>query len=313
MRLSGLQRLGIALSILWAVVAAIHTHRADVDRAEDLSKFAYKVCSDSKMLAKDADLSRCDKEKADHIATWMKDSNENVALAALVPIPIGWLAGFILLYIWRIQVAGFRATVPWFGLSRPKKGFAIFCFVTVAAGLLFASITAMNLYVDTQVPVALSPLLDVIKTGEDLVHVSGTWTRQGDAKSSAIGEPLQTSTIECNRAENRCTEAKASLAGNVLTSEVVEHDVQSWTNEAVVLKDTFPCAEEIYTIDLNTKAVSGAGHRINNDTPLCKLSPAATGEAEWRYRMESGFPVYWEMRRKARPWPLRVIQSLFGN
>ncbi|MFC3652843.1 hypothetical protein ACFONN_14895 [Dyella humi] len=58
---------------------------------------------------------------------------------------------------------------------------------------------------------------------------------------------------------------------------------------------------------------SGAGHRINNDTPLCKLSPAAAGEAEWQYRMESGFPVYWEMRRKARPWPLRVIQFFFGN
>jgi hypothetical protein len=128
-----------------------------------------------------------------------------------------------------------------------------------------------------------------------------------------MGEPLQTSTIDCNRTENRCTEAKASLAGNVLTSEVVEHDVQSWTSEAIVLKDTFPCAEEIYTIDLNTKAVSGAGHRINSDTSLCLLSPAAAGETDWGYRLENGFPVYWDLRKKARPWPLRVIQSLFGN
>jgi hypothetical protein len=313
MRLNGWQKLGVALSIVWAVAAGIHTHGEDVERAENFANLAYKTCSNTKMLAKSADLSRCEKEKATNTETWMKDSDKNVAFAALAPIPVGWLAGFILLYLGRIQLAGFRAAVPWSELTRPKKGFAIFCCATLVAGLLFASMIIMNLYVDTQVPVALSPFMEVIKTGDDMVRASGTWTRHGATAGSAMAFPLQTSTIDCYRSENRCVEARASVSGNLLTSEVLQHDVQSWTNASIVLKDTYLCAEEVYTIDLNTKTVSGAGRHINSDTPFCKLSPAGTGEAEWGYRMENGSPVYWDIRSKARPRPLRVIQSMFGH
>lgn len=52
-----------------------------------------------------------------------------------------------------------------------------------------------------------------------------------------MGYPLQASTINCNRVENRCTEALASVDGNVLTSDVVEHDVQRWTDQSIVVKD----------------------------------------------------------------------------
>ena len=212
MKLNAWQKAGIALSILWAVAAGIHTQSEDVERAENFVKFSYKVCKDTKMVAKDADLSSCVKEKAANMDTWMKDSGKNVALAALAPIPFGWLAGFILLYLCRIQVAGFKAAVPWAELSKPKKGVAIFCMLSLGTGLLFASMTVMNLYVDTQVPVALSPFVDVIKTGDDLVRVSGTWTRHGAAAGSGMGYPLQTSTIDCNRVENRCTEARVLAA-----------------------------------------------------------------------------------------------------
>ena len=92
MKLNGWQRIGIALSILWAVVAGIHTRNDDVDRAENFVKFAYKVCSDGKMVAHDTDLSSCEKEKAVQRETWMKDSDKNVAFAALAPIPFGWIA-----------------------------------------------------------------------------------------------------------------------------------------------------------------------------------------------------------------------------
>lgn len=313
MQLNGWQKLGVALSIVWAVAAGIHTHSNDVELADNFAKLVFKNCSNAKMLAKDSDLSKCEKERATNTETWMKDSDKNVAFAALAPIPVGWLTGFILLYVVRIQVAGLRAAVPWSELTRPKKGFAIFCGAALAAGLLFASMIVMNLYVDTQVPVALTSFLDVIKTGDDMVRASGTWTRHGSTDGSAMGYPLQTSTIDCYRSENRCVEARAWVSGNVLASEVVQHDVQSWTDAAIMLKDTDLCVEEVYTIDLNTKSVSGAGRRINGDTPFCKLSPASKAETEWTYRMENGFRVYWDIRNKARPWPLRVIQSLFGH
>ena len=98
MQLNGWQKLGVALSIAWAVAAGINTHNDDVERADNFAKLAYKTCSNTKMLAKDSDLSSCEKEKAANIETWMKDSGKNAAFAALAPIPFGWLAGFILLY-----------------------------------------------------------------------------------------------------------------------------------------------------------------------------------------------------------------------
>jgi hypothetical protein len=69
--------------------------------------------------------------------------------------------------------------------------------------------------------------------------------------------------------------------------------------------------EAFYTIDLNTKVVSGAGHKTNQDTPGCKMNP--DDRPTWTYQLVKGFDVYWALRSKARPLPVRIIQSLFGN
>ena len=137
MRLTGSQRLGIVLSIVWALGAGIHTHNTDVDNADGFAKFAYKVCSDAKSLNHDSDLSSCNEERTKNLAIWMEGSNANVALAALAPIPLGWLAAFILLYVSRAQVAGFRAAIPWATLSWPKKGVVAFCALASLAVALF--------------------------------------------------------------------------------------------------------------------------------------------------------------------------------
>ena len=104
-RLSGLQRLGIVLSIIWAVAAGFYTHNADVERAENFAKFAYKVCSNTKTLSRDRDLSSCDAERQRNLATWMEGNAGNAAFVALAPLPFGWLVAFILLYLGRIQIA----------------------------------------------------------------------------------------------------------------------------------------------------------------------------------------------------------------
>jgi hypothetical protein len=69
------------------------------------------------------------------------------------------------------------------------------------------------------------------------------------------------------------------VSGNVLMSELAEYVVQRWTKESIVLGNDGECAEEIYSIDLNTKAVSGAGRRIHSDDPICKVF--ASAETEW--------------------------------
>lgn len=311
MRLTGLQRLGIVLSLLWALGAGIHTRNADVERADNFAKFAYKVCSDSKSLAHDSDLSSCAQEREKNLETWMKGSDANVAIAALTPIPFGWLAAFILLYVGRAQVFGFRAVVPWAALSRPKKAFVVFCALASLAVVLFGLTVVLNLYVDAQVPVGLSPFTTVVKTGDNWVTAEGTWTRSGSTEGSSMENPLQTSRIECNKEQRRCTEARASVSGNVLIPELVEYEVESWSAAAIVLRLDDLCTTEVFTIDLNTKSVSGAGHRIKKDDAYCKLYGGS--EESWRYQLSNGFNVYWEQRKKARPLPLRLIQTLFGN
>jgi hypothetical protein len=311
MRLSRWHRVGIVLSIIWAVGAGIYTRNADVEAADHFSNFAYKVCSDRKAIEHSSDLSNCSQERERNLATWMKGDKANVAFAALVPIPLGWLGGFILLYISRVQVAGFRAVVPWSALNWPKKVFVVLCAFTGLAVILLGVIEVLNLYVDTQVPVALSPFKDVIKTGDNLVTVEGTWTRSGATAGSSMGYPLQTSKIVCSKEELRCIEGRAVVSGNVLTSDVVEYDVESWTASAIVLRLDGLCATEVYTIDLNTESVSGAGHSINKDSEYCKLYGG--NEEKWSYQLSNGFTVYWERRQKARPLPLRIVQTFFGN
>jgi hypothetical protein len=311
MRLNDWQRLGVVLSVVWVVGAAIHTHNADVERAEDFAKLSYKVCTDARLLAHDSDLSNCIRKRAESLQTSMSGSNANVAIVALVPIPFGWLAAFILLYAGRAQVVGFRAVVPWRILSLPRKTFVAFCALTSLAAAFLALAWILNLYTDLQVPVALSPFKGVIRTGENWVTVEGTWTRSGVAAGSSMGYPLQTSRIECNKEGRRCTEARAYVSENLLESDLVEYEVESWTAASIVLTKGDLCTAEVFTIDLNTEAVSGAGHRINKDNEFCKTY--ASTEERWTYQLSNGFAVYWEQRQKARPLPLRIIQTLFGN
>jgi hypothetical protein len=312
MRLNGWLWAGIVLSVLWALGAAISTHNANVESAQSFANFAYKTCSANKEIAHDTDLSSCEQERTKNLATWTQGDAGNVAFTALAPIPLGWLAGFILLYICRAQIIGFRAVLKWKTLTWPKKAFVWFCAAAALTAVLLAVTVVSNLYVDTQVPVSLSPFLDVIKTGDEFVTVQGTWTRSsGLNQSSSLAFPLQTSRIECYRSQRRCTEARASVSDNLLTSDLVEYDVDSWTAASIVLRNDAPCASEMYTIDLITKAVSGAGHLTNRQDPFCKRF--AGSEDDWTYRLTSGFDVYWRERQKARPLPLRLIQTLFGN
>src|SRR5438270_10567228 len=106
-------------------------------------------------------------------------------------------------------------------------------------------IAVMNLYVYTKVPVSLNPFLDVVNLN-NFVTVSGTWTRS-DLTNDTIMSPLQTSKIECSKAENRCTEALASVSGNALMAEVVDYDIRSWTPAAIVLRKDSLCATELFT------------------------------------------------------------------
>ena len=78
----------IALSLIWAIGAGIHTRNADIERAESFVKFAYNTCTYGKEVRHETDLSSCDAERAQNLKTWMEGSTANVATAALGPIPL---------------------------------------------------------------------------------------------------------------------------------------------------------------------------------------------------------------------------------
>jgi hypothetical protein len=311
MKLSGWQRWGILLSILWAIGGAIHQRTEDVEKADDFAKFSYKVCADNKVAESDTDLRSCTEGQEKNRKIWMEGSTGNVAVFALMPIPLAWFAVFILRYIVRAQAVGFRAVVPWQTLSKPKKSFVVFSTVATVAVALFGIMVAMNLYVDTLVPVSIGYKSMVMKTGNSYVTAEGTWTRSGLTAGSSIAVPLQTSKINCNREERRCLEAKASVSGNVLTSELVQYDIESWSDTAIVFKNEDLCYAEVFTIDLRTSVVNGAGKQTNMDDAYCKRFSGR--EAKWNYRLADGFSVYWDQRQKARPLPLRVMHAFFGN
>ncbi|WP_263418414.1 hypothetical protein [Terriglobus albidus] len=301
---------GLLASVIWAVAAAVYSYRSDVEQANWSGAFAYKVCTYGKEVTRDKDLSSCVAKREESRAIQMSGSNVSAVFLALGPIPFAWLAAFILLYVVRAQIVGFRAVVPWKSLSARKRGFValcvVFCLVVVGVSIVWVE----KLYVDSQVPVGMSTSLDLSQYG-DHVYVSGTWKRT-DLIGDTIASPLQTSKIECHKDENRCTEALASVSRSTLMAELVTYDIQSWTPDAIVMRRDYECATELFTIDLNTRAVTGAGHKTNQDQPGCKVN-IFDGKETWTYQLVKGFDVYWAFQTKARPFPLSVIQSMFGN
>jgi hypothetical protein len=170
----------------------------------------------------------------------------------------------------------------------------------------------MNLAVDKEVPVVPGSQVMVLKTGDNLVRVKGTWVRSGRSAGSALANPLQTSQIDCVREQRICTEARAEVGKNVLFTDSAQYEIRSWTRDSIVMVNELPCALELFTIDLNTESVSGAGRLTNMAEPYCSHL-ADREEQEWKYKLVNGFSVYWEQRQKARPFALRLIHTAFGN
>ncbi len=302
-------RIGILLSVVWMVGAAVYTHSDDVKTASFWEKLDYDTCSTAKQLNHDTDLSSCDAKRKEAHKTWMEGDNESMAFVALAPIPFAWFAVFVLVYVGRAFFIGFPVVVPWKTLSRPKKLFVGFCCVLSALFVLVGVTWVLNLYVDTKVPVGISSFQD-FTSRDGFVTVTGTWTRT-DLTDDTIANPLQTSKIECDKAANKCIEAQASVSGTTMMTDLVYYDIQSWTPDAVVMRNDDLCATEIFTIDLNTKAVTGAGHSTHETDAFCASNHS--DKKTWSFQLSNGFKTYWELRQKARPLPLRVIYSLFGN
>jgi hypothetical protein len=303
--------LGIIASIAWAVSAWHHSQQSALESAQSFGALTYKTCTNQQLLAKNANLAQCERERDKSAEKWLKEGNytANGLFIALVPIPFIWLTGIILLYVVRAQIAGFREVLPWGKLNIPKRIFLVLCACFTFAVIAFGVTVLLNMYVDSKVPVSLSPFVDVMPSG-DLVTVAGTWVRT-DLTDDSIANPIQTSKIECYKLQGKCIESTAYVNDTLLGTDLQTFDIKQWTTDVIVFTDEDLCATATYTIDLHTQVVSGAGYLTNQDSNLCKMN--FKSKERWSLLLSNGFNVYWKFRQQARPWLLRIIQSLFGN
>ncbi len=192
------------------------------------------------------------------LALRLERTGVDVAFMALVPVPLGWFAAYILVAVGRGAVIGFRAVVPWSIITWPRRLFVVSALASIAVVGLGIGVELMGRYVDLQVPVSLYPFSDfyqqqwessslsgetLVRTAEGRVSVHGTWTRDGI--EGGILDPLQTSQINCDRTAGRCREAKASVSVgsvNLLNAELIEYEIESWSPTTVGFQARRPLA-----------------------------------------------------------------------
>lgn len=317
-RLAACQKVGVVLSIAWAIGAAVHTHNRDLQGAQSSASFAYNVCADSKDVAHSADLSECNKEKSESVAMSMEGDTANAAIVALAPLPFAWIFAYVLIGLGRALAIGLPVVLPWKSMSRPRKVFVVAGGLVSVGTALFGLTYLMGLYVDTLVPVTPGPVKAMVIDQGDTVIAEGTWTREGPlGEGSKLGDPLQTSKITCTKADNRCVEARAEITGegtNVLMVDELDYDIESWSPTTIVFVYETPCVRETYTIDRQTEAVNGVGINLQSNAKMCNMRVAAEAtEDRWEYHLGDGFKIYWDLRQKARPALLRIVQAFFGN
>ena len=110
MRLNGWQRIGIVLSILWAVGAAIYQRNADIERAAFSAGLTYKGCTAVLSEKHISDFSQCGLEFDKTFRIMLEGSWGNVAVVALLPIPFAWLLAYLAIWVLRWIRGGFKGS-----------------------------------------------------------------------------------------------------------------------------------------------------------------------------------------------------------
>lgn len=301
--------LGVVISIVWALAAWHYESYSQLESAESFAALSYKNCTNNKLLKHEADMTSCEQARSADVQKWlaMGDYTQSNLFAALVPIPFIWLAGFILIYLGRIQMAGFNEVIGWNGSGTFKRLVVVFCGLCVVVAILIGVLSLLVLRTDNKAPVGLDSFVDV-NGNSQYASAAGTWVRT-DLTDDTIANPIQKSKIECYRNQGRCIQATAYVMdGKSLGVDIETFTIQQWTPSAVIYADEGLCSTTIYTIDLGTHVVSGAGHLTNQGDLSCKMN--FKSKEQWSLLLSNGFNVYWRLHQAARPWLLRVLQAL---
>jgi len=111
MRLGGWQRIGILLSVAWAVAGPIYLNDRVYNNALKEYGLTYSLCRDSQG-AGDYDPARCtkwaDETQKIEMRNFAPIGSLGWALEATLPVVLAWILAYIIVGLWRWIRAGFK-------------------------------------------------------------------------------------------------------------------------------------------------------------------------------------------------------------
>lgn len=102
MQINGWQRVGVVLSVLWAIGAAIYIRNIQVENADSLFQMEYSECLSEKIGSGCIDKVSL-QNAMDVTANW-----SDVTFFAFAPVIAGWLMAYIALKTFRWIKVGFQ-------------------------------------------------------------------------------------------------------------------------------------------------------------------------------------------------------------
>ena len=109
-KLNGWKRIGIIASVLWILGAGEYTYSSKLDRADDLIASTLLACESNWVGVGDAyekHVHECQKIADDSFALALTNARLEGALAAFVPVPLGWGFAHLVLFLVRWVKRGF--------------------------------------------------------------------------------------------------------------------------------------------------------------------------------------------------------------
>lgn len=302
--LNSWQKIGVLFSLVWLVYFPYTQITKANQQAIELTAWEYRNCIEDNIKLNQND--NCELLRSDKINLLEQVNYLDIFAGTFFVLLFAWLTACIVFYLVKIMHSGFKQTISWNKLSTGKKWFVGLCYVYSGFLILVSILLITGLYIETKVPYYL-PFFSVSKDYNGYVFVTGSWKRT-QYKDDILNTPLQTSNIVCHKNTGTCIEARAFtyLGGKELQSKVFEYTITKWANGEIEFIKDLGCAVEKFTINLNSKVVNGSGYHLAN-------KDCTANDEKWSYSMVNGFDIYLEEQKKARPYIVKVILSLFGS
>ena len=97
MRLNSWQRLGIVLSVVWAVGGGWYARSVHIETAQKVMDLNYQACAELKSQKNDFNFGPCMENATKSYQIQMQGSLGDEALLGLAPIPFAWLLVYALI------------------------------------------------------------------------------------------------------------------------------------------------------------------------------------------------------------------------